>query len=212
MVSVTLALLLVAGCAPVAATASGAPARPTATLAPRVLYQADWTHRASEWTLPPHWRIVGGMLINDGQGFNAIEIPYRITSTTYTLTLQMRVTAINSPGYNNQYVLQGQTPVGAPLYTAGATTLDKQNHAYSILYAAQPDPNFRSYGAGAADFTPGLSVRAYVLQVDGPFITFTLGGGNIGTLKSATPLVPARLFLVDQTVGLEIESVSITTP
>ncbi len=207
------ALPLVA-CAPLAAprAASTPTPPPTATAAPRILYQADWAQRASEWTLPPHWSIADGKLINDGKGFNAITIPYAITSQSYTLTIQMRVTSINSDGYNNQYILNGHSPSGAMLYSAGVTTLNKQNHAYSELYPSQPDTTFQTYDTGTADFTPGLSVRTYVLQVDGPYITFTLGGGNIGTLKSAIPLTPAQLDLLDQTVGLEIESLTITTP
>jgi len=205
--------LALAGCAPAGTSArpTTTPA-PTTTAAPRILYQADWAQRASEWTLPAHWRIADGKLINDGQGFNGIQIPYEVTSQSYTLTINMAVTSINSDGYNNQYILNGRSPAGAMLYSAGVTTLNKQNHAYSELYPSQPDMTFQTYDTGTADFTPGLSVRAYVVQVDGPYISFTLGGGNIGTLKSAIPLAPARLTLLDQTVGLEIESLTFTTP
>ncbi len=208
------ALAPLAGCASGATTAAEPSATPaaTATSAPRTLYQADWAQRASEWTLPPHWSIVDGKLENDGKGFNTIEIPYQVTSQSYTVNLQIRLIAINGSGYNNQYTLQAKTPAGALLYTAGVSTLDQQNHGFSLLYPSQPDATLASDAFATADFTPGTNSRSYVTQIDGPYITFSLGGSDIGQVKSAAPLAPARLDLIVQTVQLEVQSLTITTP
>ncbi len=219
MASLALALALaaavaVAGCAPSAPSSTAqrtATPAPTATAAPRTLYQADFTQRAGEWTLPPHWSIANGKLLNDGKGLNSITIPYLVTATSYTLTVQMRLIAINGSGYNNQYLFQGETPSGELLYSAGVNSLNQQNHGFSQLYPAQPDPQ-QNGNFGTADFTPGINTRDYVVQVDGPYVVFLLSGSDIGMVKSATPLAPARIALVDQTIQLEIESITITTP
>ena len=208
------AALLVAGCAPATASSTAretATSAPTATAAPHTLYQADWSQRAGEWTLPPHWSIANGKLLNDGKGFNSITFPYVVTVTAYTVTVRMRLIAINGSGYNNQYLFQGETPSGALLYSAGVNSLNQQNHGFSQLYPAQPDPQ-QNGNFGTADFTPGINTRDYVVQVDGPYVVFLLSGSDIGMVKSATSLAPARIALVDQTVQLEIESITITTP
>ncbi len=211
--AVLLAALALAGCdAGSSSTAkrSSATPTPTTTVAPRILYQADFTQRASEWTLPPHWSIANGALNNDGGGFNSITIPYEVTAQTYSVNIQMRVSAINGLGYNNQYRIDGYTPAGKLLYTASVSSLNQQNHGFSQVFPAQPDPN--NPGFGTYDFTPGITSRAYTVQVDGRYINFICGGSSLTTVTSATPLAPARIELVDQTVRLTVESVTITTP
>lgn len=211
--AVTLAL---AGCSPAAATPSGgksaATPQPTATSAPRTLYQADWTNRASEWTLPPHWSIVNGALENDGQSSSviALQIPYQVTAQNYSVYMQIRALAANGPGVNNMYGLLGQTPAGKLLYTAEATEIQPTLHSYALIYPAEPDTSSVTFGT--YDFTPGRSTRPYLWQVENPYVSFTAGGGFIGDVKSKAPLAPARLVFVDQNVQLVIESLTITTP
>jgi hypothetical protein len=208
---------IVAGCATASTSTAVAhtptPA-PTATSAPRTLYQADWTQRASEWKLPAHWSIVGGALVNDGQSAAviALPIPYVVTSQSYTLHLDIRTLAANGPGVNNMYGVLGQTPEGKLLYTAEASEVEHTLHSYAIVYPATPDAVHSNNNFGTADFTPGRSTRPYVVQVDGPYLSFTTGGGLIGQVMSAAPLAPARLVLVDQNVQLVVESLTITTP
>lgn len=209
--------LMAAGCATSSpqAVATHTPApTPTATITPRTLYQADWTHRASEWKLPAHWSIVGGALVNDGQSATviALPIPYVVTSQSYTLHLDIRAISANGPGVSNMYGIVGQTPDGKGLFTAEASEVEHTLHSYAIVYPATPDSANSNNTFGAADFTPGRSTRPYVVQVDGPHLSFTTGGGLIGEVQSAVPLAPARLVIVDQNVALAVESLTITTP
>jgi hypothetical protein len=214
LVALAVALAL-AGCGPAAASSGGKSAatpKPTATSAPRTLYQADWTNRASEWTLPPHWNIVNGALQNDGASSSviALQIPYQVTAPNYSLHMQIQALAANGPGVQNMYGLLGQTPAGKLLYTAEASDIQPSLHSYAIIYPAQPDNSSITFGT--YDFTPGRSTRPYLVQVEGPYVAFTAGDGFIGEVKSAAPLTPARLVFVDQNVQLVIESLTITTP
>lgn len=210
--------LTLVGCAPAAIStpntshAANTPTVvPTATTAPRTLYQADWTQRASEWTLPPHWSIANGKLVNDGHAFNAITVPYLITAPTYTVTAEIHVSSINGSGVTNQYNFVARSPDGTMLYTAGVSTLTQQNHGFSQLFPGQPDPN-NNNGMATYDFSPGLSVRSYVTHVDGSYADFSIDGSSIGGVTSAVPLAPAHITLLDQNVQFEVESLTITAP
>lgn len=212
--AVTLAL---AGCSPAATTAGGksgasTPA-PTATSAPRVLYQADFTNRASEWTLPPHWSIVNGALQNDGDSSSIIslQIPYQVTSQNYTLSMQIRAIATKGAGVSNMYGVRGESPSGDYLFTGAATDIQPSLHSYAIVYPATPNPN--GVTVGTYDLTPGRSARPYEWQVDGKFVSFIVSGSRIGgQVESAVPLAPAHLVFLDQSVQMVIESLTITTP
>lgn len=206
--------LALAGCAPAATSGdkSVATPAPTATVAPQTLYQADWSQRAGEWTLPPHWSVVNGQLANDGESSDVIPltIPYTVTAQNYTLTMQIRAIAAKGPGVSNMYGVVGQTPSGKLLFTAEATQVEHTLHSYALVYPADPDTSSVTFGT--YDFTPGRSTRPYLWQVEGPYVSFTAGDGFIGQVKSAAPLTPARLIFLDQNVQLVIESVKITTP
>jgi len=210
-------LLALVGCAP-AATSGGKSAAttpaPTATSAPKTLYQADFTNRASEWTLPPHWRIVNGALENDGQSSAVIElpIPYQVTAPNYTLTMQILTLAANGPGVNSAYGFLGRSPSGKLLYTAELTEVEHTLHSYALVYPANPDTS-NNNNFGTYDFTPGRQTRPYQVQVEGPFISFLAGGSLVGTpVKSVDHLSPVQLLIVDQNVQLSIQSLTITTP
>lgn len=215
ILALTLAL---AGCAVPGATSStgkSAPTpAPTATTAPRILYAADWSQRPGEWSLPPHWRIVDGALTNDGDGAAAstLLIPYQVTSQAYSIHMQIRLIAAKGPGVSSMYALLGQTPSGKLLYTATANNVEHTLHSFAAVFPAEPDAVRASDAFATCDFTPGRSSRPYLVQVDGPYISFTAGNGLVGQVRSTPPLAPARLALVDKSVQLVIESLTISTP
>ncbi|HEX8729489.1 MAG TPA: hypothetical protein VF739_12745 [Ktedonobacterales bacterium] len=210
-----LAALALAGCAPAASSAKPTPTPPpTATPAPRVLYQADFTHRASEWKLPPHWSITQGGLENDGQSSAVIElpIPYQVTAPNYTLSMQILTLAANGPGVSNKYAFVGKSLAGKLLYTAALNDLQRSLHSYALIYPANPDTSNKN-NVGTYDFTPGRQTRPYQVQVEGSFVSFSAGGSLVGTpVKCLDQLAPVQLVFIDQGVQLVIQSVTITTP
>lgn len=216
LATVGLAMLLaLAGCAPAASSGGVATPtpKPTATPAPKVLYQADFTHRASEWTLPAHWSIVNGALQNDGQGSDVIElpIPYQVTAQNYTLTMQILTLAADGPGVNSKYAFVGRSPSGKLLYTAALNDVERSLHSYALIYPATPDAS-NAHNIGYYDFTPGRQTRVYQVQVAGQFVSFIAGDGRIGSVKSLDQLSPAQLVFVDKSMQLVIQSLTITTP
>jgi hypothetical protein len=212
LMSALVAVLALAGCAPGEISTSVATPAPTSTSAPHTVYQADWSQGADGWTLPPHWSVSNGALVNDGGGTASIQIPYQVTDKSYSIHLQIRVLGVNAAQACGAYGLLGQSTANALLYTAVVHCLDHKWHSFSLLYPAKPDASQSGYADATADFTPGTQTRSYLLQVDGPYISFTPGGSYIGTVKSGLPLDPSRLVLEDQYVQMQVESLSITTP
>jgi hypothetical protein len=205
--------LVLSGCAAGASTTKSA--TPTATPAPRVLYQSDFVHRASEWTLPPTWKLVNGALSNAGATTDTINltVPYVVTVPQYTVTVVMRTLAANGKSDNDMYSILGQTPDGRTLFTAAMTEVERTLHSYTSVYPATPDPDFTGTDMGVSDYTPGTNPQPYVAQVDGVYLSFTASGGQIGgLLKGAERLSPARIVIQDQSMEMMIESVTITTP
>jgi hypothetical protein len=215
ILALTLALTGCAGPGVASSTGSSAPTpAPTATPAPRTLYVADWSQRAGEWSLPPHWSIVDGALTNDGDGTatSTLLIPYQVTAQTYSIHMQIRLIAAKGPGVASMYALLGQTPSGKLLYTAAANNVEHTLHSFAAVFPAEPDAVRASDAFATCDFTPGRSTRPYLVQVDGPYISFTAGNGFVGQVRSAPSLSPARLALVDKSVQLVVESLTITAP
>lgn len=178
-----------------------------------MLYQSDWTGRAGEWSLPPEWRVVNGALRNDGDSpaVVSLTIPYTVTTPNYTLTVRMSALAAKGAGVSDMYGFVGQTPAGRMLYTGALTQVERSLHSYADVYPTNPDTQ-HGLGYGTSDYTPGRGAQSYVMQVEGTYVTFIASGGEIGAVKSVEPLAPARLVIQSQSMELEIESVTITSP
>lgn len=206
-------VLVIAGCAPSAS--STAKKAPTATPAPRVLYQSDLVNHANEWSLPPQWRIVQRALVDHGDTLDAIDltVPYNITAKQYTVTVVMRILAAKGTHKNDNYVIIGEAFDGHRLYTASMSDVEKTLHSYTQFYPAKPDPDHFGNNFGAADYTPGVNPHPYVIQVDGVFASFAANGAQIGGLiQSVEQFSPAHIVIQDQAMDMAIQSVTITTP
>ena len=191
-------------------TATTQPPAPTATVVPRILYQADWSHGANGWHLPAHWQVAGGALVNDGKGTTPVVVPIDVTTPDYTLTFQAQVqnvTPATGPS-GGEYGVIAEDTQGHPLYYAVLNQIDAAppHHGFSYLYA----PN--STIGSTQDFVPGSILRTFAVRVREDEISFLIDGSGLGSVISPVPLVPARLNLVDRYVQLTITSVTLTTP
>ena len=106
-----LALALAMSCALAACGSSGASATPTATPAPsptaatptappapRVLFQADWTHGLAGWQATTGWSVSDGALVSDTGMDRAFTIPYRPAGPEYTIEFQLQITSVPVDG------------------------------------------------------------------------------------------------------------------
>ena len=72
--------------------------RATATTAPRVLYQANWSQGADGWTLPAGAKIVDGQLDIESGDALSLQIPYVPTMTNYAIEMDYLLEATMTGG------------------------------------------------------------------------------------------------------------------
>jgi hypothetical protein len=183
----------------------------TPTALPTVLYQADWSRGADGWTLPPHWSIQGGALVNDGTGLDSIAVPYTVTVPDYEVDLVARALDVTSAPLNcaKLYGLRAADTSGNQLYYAQIYcigTSPTHHPAASLLnVTASGDSQFAT-----ADFFPNTDVKTYRVQVHGKGIRFYPNSAAAnGSIDTTVPLAPATFMLLDQYMPLVITRFSV---
>jgi hypothetical protein len=76
------------------AAAADVPQVPQVVSAPStpVLYQADWSGSLAGWSGTADWKVLGGMLINDGtRNLSRIIAPYRAPTPDYTIEAEIQM-------------------------------------------------------------------------------------------------------------------------
>ena len=213
-----LTTLLVALAALLAGCGSGMQVTPTETpdltatptAIPTVLYQADWSQGADGWTLPPHWSIQGGMLVNDGGGIDAIPMPYTVTTPDYEVDLVAKAAAITTPSSCAKlYGIQALDGSGNQLYYAQiyciGTTYDRHPAASLLAVTAQDNTL-----AATADYYPNDGWKTYRVLVHNKGIRFFPGSSapNCG-INAPVTLSPATFALLDQHMPLVISKFAV---
>ncbi len=208
------AVLAATACAPgaqasVSTPTPTTPAVPTATPAPKLLYQADWSHGANGWTLPPHWHIKNGQLVNDGGGHEPINIPYAVTVPNYALEVELQVQGIptNVSGCPGYFGFVGQDSAGKQLFSGDANCLvaNPALHAWAELGTTNVYPG----GFIASDYVVGYSTKVYRIEVHGRAIKYASGTYSVGSLVAPYALSPVQLSIVNTEVQMVISRVSI---
>jgi hypothetical protein len=181
---------------------------PIATVASRVLYQADWKNGASAWRLASGWRITSNGLANDGLGAAPVDIPYRPTVADYTVTITLQVNAVVGKNVcGNTFGLEGHTLAGAIVYDAAILCVTPQLHAFANINSSNADGGFHSY-----DYTTGYESRVYVIKVQGQDVTYIYSGAFLGTVHCNQPTSPNILRLLNAGMDTITQSITITTP
>lgn len=213
LIACCLAVLL-AGCGSTAGQTSTPPAStpttaPTPTVAPppKVIFQADWSHGAGIWKLPPHWSIQNGALVSDGYATEYVPVPYTVTATNYRVEMTARVVDVTfkDTSCNTYFGVLAQDSNGA-----------RQFEAQSICFGPLPyHGDSRLTGADGTgrvwELIVGSNARTYRVNVYGKQAVYFPGGtGSIGGITNAQPISPAHLYLEASQVKLVITKVVIT--
>src|SRR5690348_14787925 len=85
MLSLLLGASALAACAPSQPTIKTATTTAQPTPAPRLVYQADWSHGLSGWMATPGWTVSGGVLVSDMGADHQITSPFRPTTSDYAV-------------------------------------------------------------------------------------------------------------------------------
>jgi hypothetical protein len=206
--------VLLAGCgssvgirAKPATTPTTAPT-PTPAPPPKVVFQADWSHGAGNWKLPPHWSIQNGALVSDGYATENVPVPYVVNATNYQVQMTARVVDVTFKqiSCNTFFGILAEDDSGA-----------RQFEAQSICFGPLPyHGDSRLTGADGSgrvwELIVGSNARTYRVNVYGnQAVYFPGGAGSIGGITNAAPISPAHLSLEASQVKLVITRFSITT-
>jgi hypothetical protein len=205
-----LSAALLTGCAAGSTTANNLSASrtPAPTATPQVLYQADFSGRASTWNVADGWRLTSGGLANSGHSTTTMVIPYTPAVANYTITMTIKVNAVVGPSAcGNEFGLEGQTPGGEHVWDAVIACIDSRYHGESEMYCSNVDG-----GMGTWDYATGVSPRTYVVNVVGQYVSYSPSGQDLGTSHCALPTSPLKLVLLNSGVDTIIQSITITTP
>jgi len=183
-------------------------ATPTSPATPTVVFQADWSHGAGAWKLPPHWSVQGGALVTDGFTQENLSVPYTVTAKNYRIVMTARMVDVTfkTTSCNNYFGIVAQNTAGSRLFAAEAACFGPlPYHGDSHLIAADGTGN-------VWELIIGSNARTYRVDVYGNQAVYYPGGaGSIGGITNAEPNSPAQFFIEASQVKLVITSFAIMT-
>lgn len=207
------ALCLTTACAASSTTRAVTPTAtteetPTPTAVPRVLYTADWSHGAGGWTLPPHWQVRDGQLVNDGGGRDPIAVPFAFTGASYAVKMHVAVITPPPASCLSLYGYKALDARGDTLYDAEINcfgTRSSPRYCVSALTAHGTEQYLTT------DHIAGPNPISYTVLVRGQTVTYFPGTTALGSVTADVTLQPAQLQILDQQVQIAISDFQITT-
>lgn len=198
LLSAALAIILC-----IAALASCAPAQPSvkaptttaqasATAAPQLVYQADWSHGLAGWKATPGWSVSGGVLRSDMGSDREITSPFQPTTPSYAVEVRLQVTNALQNG-PTQYELSADPTTSIDgfialfehiVFSQGRLFPD---HPHVVVYINpmidQQDTGVNTFQIH--DFELGTLARTYRVEVRGSAVTLLIDGRVVSWARSA---------------------------
>jgi hypothetical protein len=187
LLSMLLGIAALAACAPstparIAPTAT-AQATATATAAPRLVYQADWSRGLAGWAPTSGWTVSDGVLRSDTGNDRQITLPFRPETPNYAVEFRLRIVSL-VPSAGTQYALRADPTAGLDGFvalvehvTVPGTRLFP-DHPHEMIYI-DPMADQEDYGAHTLqihDYEPGTIWRTYRVEIRGPLATLLIDG------------------------------------
>lgn len=176
-------------------------ATPTLPATPKVVFQADWSHGAGIWKLPPHWTIKNGALVSDGYETDNVPVPYTVTATNYRILMTARMVGVTSvqTSCNNYFGIVAEDGSGARMFTAESACFGPlPYHGDSRLLDA-------TNTGKVWEMIIGSNARTYRVDVYGRnAIYFPGSAGSMGGITNPQPNSPAHLFIEGSQVKVVI--------
>jgi hypothetical protein len=186
---------------------SSSPPQLTALPTPQagtILYQENGSDNWKGWSGTPDWKILNGVLINDGTyDTNAIPptitAPYQVQTTPdYAVEVKMRIQRmVTGRSVTSGFAIAARGTSGGSTWKGYFATLFPPNSSDSVptAYLQNNDPNFVASILARAPFDPGTSEHIYRFEVKGNDLKLLIDG----SLKVETQ---DNQFLVGGQVGL----------
>lgn len=195
---------------------------PTANSSPAVsvtpgttLYTADWSSGMDGWAGSPDWKVLNGVLLNDGTASNVtagqtITPPYQLGGISdYALETTIQVVSYND-GYYPQFgfALRGTTVSNNwQGYATAIAPIDAKNHN-AICYAQITTQDYGNQ-LTKIPFDPGKGRHAYRFEAKGNTFRFLIDGGNVLAVTDNKYLTGSQLGLWCYQAQLSVTSFKI---
>lgn len=158
---------------------------PTTVSTPGVVYQADWSSGLNGWAGSSDWKVLNGVLLNDGTASNrtagpTIVPPFQLGSIAdYALETKIQVVSYQT-GNSSIFglALRGATVSNNwQGYQAGIGYLDASN--YNGECYAQITAEDYSNALKQTPFDPQKSAHVFRFEAKGNTLNFFIDGGNV---------------------------------
>lgn len=210
------ALIALAGCGASTTQQSVPTPAPTPTIAatstpsapPKIIFQADWSHGAGAWKLPPHWFIHNGALVTDGETTEPLPVPYTVTASNYRVVFTSRMVDVTykNTSCNNYYGIKSLSDSGEKQFQAQSACFGPfPYHGDSELAGADGTGPVWELTIGGNERTSRVDVRGKIAAY------FPTNTGSIGTIQNEQTNSPAHLYLIASQVKVVITSFAIWT-
>ncbi len=170
---------------PTAGTSPTVESSPTTAPTPGVLYQSDWSSGLNGWAGSSDWKVLNGVLLNDGTAGNmmagpTIVPPYQLGSIAdYALEAKIQVVSYqngNSPEFG--MALRGTTVSNNwQGYQVGISYLDASSYGGQCY--AQITTEDYSNVLTKTPFDPQKSSHVLRFEAQGNVLKFFIDGGNV---------------------------------
>ncbi|HEX5546451.1 MAG TPA: hypothetical protein VFX24_03520 [Ktedonobacterales bacterium] len=181
MLSLLLGVSVLAACAPSQQTTQKPTATAKPTPAPRLVYQADWSHGLSDWMATPGWTVSGGVLVSDTGADRQITSPFRPTTPDYAVEFRVQLISV-AQNVGTDFRLSADSTASADGYMA----LFDHIMLHQCMFACHPhlavyiEPMVdQDVGTGTVqihDFEPETHLLTYRVEVRGPLATLVVDG------------------------------------
>ena len=155
-------------------------ATPSAT-APRLIYQADWSHGLAGWKATPGWTVSGGVLLSDTGNDREVTSPFHPTTPDYAVEFRLQLVGVSASAAT-EYALSADPASGADGYTALFDHIMFSHylfpsHPHEVIYIEpMTDQNTGTGAFQIHDFEPENHMLTYRVEVRGAQATLLIDG------------------------------------
>ncbi|WP_203994825.1 hypothetical protein [Virgisporangium aurantiacum] len=160
-----------------------------------VLYAADWSSGLGGWVGHPSWKVLRGVLVNDGTSgsLKPLLAPYD-TEQLADYAIEAKIRVVRGGGCCRVFGLAARRGTGGGGY-AGVVRWD------GATLISENDDNILEYGE---PFAPESEWHTYRLEVDGNVVTFLVDGAKLKTVTDNRHLTGGLTGLISAEYQLEV--------
>lgn len=169
-------------------TPSAPSGTPTATSAPRILYQADWSKGLADWRATAGWAVQQGAMQSDTGENRQVTIPFDPPTSNYAVEYTMQVVDPLEGGACSVAAAPTATSDGYQVRLDGMLALGNSQFALHPQFGVTIDPTGHQdlNTAATVDFELGTHVTTYRIEVRGPLVIVLVNGRRLSPPAQST--------------------------